>query len=68
MSLYFLVKDARCADQKFTRISEYKDRVELIKDRQKKTSILRLHNITENDKRAYCFRFVTEIEGNEKDW
>ncbi len=45
---------------------EYKDRVELIEDRQKKTSILRLHNITENDERMYCFRLITEIE--DKKW
>ncbi len=42
---------------------EYKDRVEYIEDRQKKTSILRLHNITENDEREYCFRLITYTEG-----
>ncbi len=38
---------------------EYKDRVEYIEDRQKKTSILRLHNVTENDERVYYFRLIT---------
>ncbi len=38
---------------------EYKDRVEFIEDRQKKTSILRLHNVTENDERVYYFRLIT---------
>ncbi len=42
---------------------EYKDRVEYIEDRQKKTAILRLHSITENDERAYCFRLITNTEG-----
>ncbi len=42
---------------------EYKDRVEYIEDRQKKTAVLRLHNITENDERAYCLRLITETEG-----
>uniref|UniRef100_A0A671PEX3 Ig-like domain-containing protein n=1 Tax=Sinocyclocheilus anshuiensis TaxID=1608454 RepID=A0A671PEX3_9TELE len=42
---------------------EYKDRVEYIEDRQNKTAILRLHNITENDEREYCFRLVTNTEG-----
>ncbi|XP_073697988.1 B-cell receptor CD22-like [Garra rufa] len=41
----------------------YKDRVEYIEDRQKKTAILRLHNVTEHDERAYCFRVVTKTEG-----
>uniref|UniRef100_A0A673HGF5 Ig-like domain-containing protein n=1 Tax=Sinocyclocheilus rhinocerous TaxID=307959 RepID=A0A673HGF5_9TELE len=42
---------------------EYKDRVEYIEDRKRQTAILRLHNITENDERAYCFRLVTNPEG-----
>ncbi len=41
---------------------EYKDRVEYIEDRQKNTSVLRLHNITENDEREYCFRLITDTE------
>ncbi len=41
---------------------EYKDRVEYIEDRQKKTSILRLHNISEHEERAYCFRLITNTE------
>ncbi len=41
---------------------EYKDRVEYIEDRQKKTAVLRLHNITENDGSEYCFRFITTTE------
>ncbi len=41
---------------------EYKDRVEYIEDRQRKTAVLRLHNITENDERMYCFRLITEIK------
>uniref|UniRef100_A0A8C2CBP5 Ig-like domain-containing protein n=1 Tax=Cyprinus carpio TaxID=7962 RepID=A0A8C2CBP5_CYPCA len=45
---------------------EYKDRVEYIEDRKSKTAILRLHNVTQNDEREYCFRLVTEIEG--KKW
>ncbi|XP_073697987.1 B-cell receptor CD22-like [Garra rufa] len=45
--------------------SEYKDRVEYIEDRQNKTAILRLHNVTENDERAYCFRVVTKTEGQQ---
>ncbi len=44
---------------------EYKDRVEFIEDRQKNISILRLHNITENDEREYCFRLITNT-GKEK--
>ncbi len=44
---------------------EYKDRVEYIEDRQKKTSILRLHNITENDESKYCFRLITNTEGQQ---
>ncbi|KAL1281683.1 hypothetical protein QQF64_000486 [Cirrhinus molitorella] len=39
---------------------EYKDRVDYIEDRQNKTAILRLHNVTEQDERAYCFRFITD--------
>ncbi len=39
---------------------EYKDRVEYIEDRQNKTAILRLHNITENDERAYCFKLIID--------
>ncbi len=42
---------------------EYKDRVEYIEERQNKTAILRLHNITENDERAYCFRLITNTKG-----
>ncbi len=45
---------------------EYKDRVEYIEDRQRKTAVLRLHNITENDERMYCFRLITE--NKEKKW
>ncbi len=41
---------------------EYKDRVEYIEDRQKNTAVLRLHNITENDEREYCFRLITDTE------
>ncbi len=41
---------------------EYKDRVEYIEDRQKKNAVLRLHNITENDERAYCFRLITDVQ------
>lgn len=41
---------------------EYKDRVEYIEGRQSKTAILRLHNITQNDEREYCFRLVIKIE------
>ncbi len=41
---------------------QYKDRVEFIEDRQKKNSILRLHNITENDERVYYFRLITTTE------
>ncbi|XP_073697984.1 pregnancy-specific beta-1-glycoprotein 8-like [Garra rufa] len=41
---------------------EYKDRVEYIEDRQNKTAILRLYNVTENDEREYCFRLITKIE------
>ncbi len=41
---------------------EYKDRVEYIEDRQNKTAVLRLHNITENDERAYYFRLITDNE------
>ncbi len=41
---------------------EYKDRVEYIEDRQKKTAVLRLHNITENDERVYYFRLITDTE------
>ncbi len=41
---------------------EYKDRIEFIEDRQKKHSILRLHNITENDERVYYFRLITTTE------
>ncbi len=44
---------------------EYKDRVEYIEDRQKNTSVLRLHNITENDERAYCFRLITTNAGQQ---
>ncbi len=39
---------------------EYKDRVEYIEDRQKKTAVLRLHNITENDERVYYFRLIID--------
>ncbi len=42
---------------------EYKDRVEYIEDRKNKKAVLRLHNITENDVRAYCFRLITNTEG-----
>ncbi len=42
---------------------EYKDRVEYIEDRQKNTAVLRLHNITENDEIEYCFRLITNTEG-----
>ncbi len=42
---------------------EYKDRVEYIEERKNKTAILRLHNITENDERAYCFKLITNTEG-----
>ncbi|XP_067298563.1 B-cell receptor CD22-like [Pseudorasbora parva] len=41
---------------------EYKDRVEYIEDRQNKTAILRLHNVTENDEKEYCFRLITTTE------
>ncbi|XP_042622566.1 uncharacterized protein LOC122146615 [Cyprinus carpio] len=41
---------------------EYKDRVEYIEDRKKQIAILRLHNVTQNDEREYCFRLVTKIE------
>ncbi len=41
---------------------EYKDRVEYIEDRQNKTAVLRLHNITENDGSEYCFRLITDTE------
>ncbi|XDV15888.1 hypothetical protein PO909_015836, partial [Leuciscus waleckii] len=43
---------------------EYKDRVEYIEDRQNKTAVLRLHNVTENDNIEYCFRFITATEGH----
>ncbi len=59
----FWIKRSDVAQVNLNAYPEYKDRVEYIEDRQKKTSILRLHNITENDKIAYCFRFVTETEG-----
>lgn len=42
---------------------EYKDRVEYIEDRQNKTAVLRLHNVTENDEIVYCFRLITATEG-----
>ncbi|XP_050961681.1 B-cell receptor CD22-like [Labeo rohita] len=45
-----------------TEYPEYKDRVEYTEDRENKTAILRLHNITENDERAYCFRILTETD------
>ncbi|XP_058642159.1 B-cell receptor CD22-like [Onychostoma macrolepis] len=42
---------------------EYKDRVEYIEQRQNQTAVLRLHNITENDVSEYCFRLITNTEG-----
>ncbi|XP_048051815.1 B-cell receptor CD22-like [Megalobrama amblycephala] len=42
---------------------EYKDRAEYIEDRQNKTAVLRLHNVTEDDEKEYCFRLVTATEG-----
>lgn len=42
---------------------EYKNRVEYIEDRQNKTAVLRLHNVTENDEKEYCFRLVTATVG-----
>ncbi|KAL1281684.1 hypothetical protein QQF64_000487 [Cirrhinus molitorella] len=41
---------------------EYKDRVDYIEDRQNKTAILRLHNVTEQDERAYCFKLTTKTD------
>ncbi len=56
-------KDDKTDDMKSLKeYPEYKDRVEYIEDRQKNTAILRLHNITENDKRTYCFRLITDTE------
>lgn len=48
--------------QSLKEYSEYKDRVEYFEDKEKKKAVLRLHNVTENDERAYCFRLVTKIE------
>ncbi|CAM4462346.1 unnamed protein product [Leuciscus chuanchicus] len=45
---------------------EYKDRVEYIEDRQNKTAVLRLHNVTENDEKEYIFRVVTATD--KKKW
>ncbi|KAK9981625.1 hypothetical protein ABG768_001149 [Culter alburnus] len=42
---------------------EYKDRVEYIEDRQNKTAVLRLHNVTEDDEKEYVFRLITATEG-----
>uniref|UniRef100_A0A8C1LJK9 Ig-like domain-containing protein n=1 Tax=Cyprinus carpio TaxID=7962 RepID=A0A8C1LJK9_CYPCA len=49
--------------QSLKEYSEYKDRVEYFEDKEKKKAVLRLHNVTENDERAYCFRLVTNTEG-----
>ncbi|XP_016114721.1 sialoadhesin-like, partial [Sinocyclocheilus grahami] len=45
---------------------EYKDRVEYIEDRQNKTTILRLHNVTKNDESEYCCRYI--IEKDKERW
>ncbi|XP_058642182.1 B-cell receptor CD22-like isoform X2 [Onychostoma macrolepis] len=42
---------------------EYKHRVEYIEHRQNQTAVLRLHNITENYESEYCFRLITNTEG-----
>ncbi|XP_077057584.1 B-cell receptor CD22-like, partial [Siphateles boraxobius] len=39
---------------------EYKDRVEYIENRLNRTAVLGLHNVTENDEKEYCFRFITD--------
>ncbi|XP_043101036.1 uncharacterized protein LOC122349153 [Puntigrus tetrazona] len=59
----FWIKMPDVAIKSLKEYPEYKDRVEYIEDRQKQTAVLRLHNITENDKRAYCFRLITETKG-----
>ncbi|KAG1955869.1 hypothetical protein F2P79_007849 [Pimephales promelas] len=40
---------------------EYKDRVEYFDDRLNKTAVLRLNNVTENDKKEYRFRMITDM-------
>ncbi|XP_048051811.1 B-cell receptor CD22-like isoform X2 [Megalobrama amblycephala] len=45
---------------------QYKDRVEYIEDRQNKTAVLRLHNVTEDDEKEYCFRLITATEGQQR--
>ncbi len=56
-------KDDKTEDMKSLKeYPEYKDRVEYIEDRQKNTSVLRLHNISENDESKYCFKLITDNE------
>ncbi|XP_067259471.1 uncharacterized protein [Chanodichthys erythropterus] len=53
-------------DEKIKSLKEYqqyKDRVKYIEDRQNKTAVLRLHNVTEDDEKEYCFRLITATEG-----
>ncbi len=58
----FWIKRSDVAQVNLNAYPEYKDRVEYIEDRQNKTAVLRLHNITENDGSEYCFRLITDTE------
>lgn len=48
----FLIKRLDKEIKTFKTHPEYKDKVEYTEDRKRQTAILRLHNITENDKRV----------------